>query len=255
MINPVRDKFYTAKKLSSWRLAITKISSVVVLFAFILSKLGSEHLEQIQLIVDWLGFLTIVVVAVLSLAGSFVHMGAEDDRRKMAIDNAFDKQFGENKSTDYYTNDGINDGVERLFANYFESCFFTNKIALSMLKKLSVKSILLLLPFIAAILLRDNQLLFLLADLAIVSLILSRWIRTAILVKKTKSILERFRGFYCSKKNMDSKTKKGSELLMILDYEAAVTWAHVLLSEKVYEKERDNLGKQWDEMKLQYQIS
>lgn len=53
---------------------------------------------------------------------------------------------------------------------------------------------------------------------------------------------------------MDSKTKKGSELLMILYYEAAVTWAHVLLSEKVYEKERDNLDKQWDEMQLQYQI-
>ena len=255
MINPVRNKFLTAKKLNSWRVAITEISSVVVLVAFILSKMGSGHVEQIQFIVDWLGFLTILAVAVLSLVCSFVHMGAEDDRRKMAIDNAFDKQFGENKSTDYYTNDRVNDGIERLSANYFESCLFTNRIALSMLKKLSVESILLLLPFIAAILLRDNQLLFLLADLAIVSLILSRWIRTAILVKKTKSILERFRGYYCSRKNMDSKTKKGSEFLMILDYEAAISWAHVLLSEKVYEKERDDLGKQWDEMKLQYQIN
>ncbi len=255
MINPVRDKFMTAKKVNSWRVAITEISSVVVLVAFILSKLGSKHMGQIQFIVDWLGFLTILAVAVLSLVCSFVHMGAEDDRRKMAIDNAFDKQFGENKSNDYYTNDRVNDGIERLSANYFESCFFTNRIALSMLKKLSVKSILLLIPFIAAILLRDNQLLFLLADLAIVSLILSRWIRTTILVKKTKSILDRFRCYYCSRKNMDSKTRKGSELLMILDYEAAISWAHVLLSENVYEKERDDLGKQWDKMKLQYHIN
>lgn len=255
MINPVRNNFLTAKKLNSWRVAITEISSVVVLVAFILSKLGSGHVEQIQFIVDWLGFLAILAVAVLSLVCSFVHMGAEDDRRKMAIDNAFGKQFGEDKSTDYYTNDRVNDGIERLSANYFESCFFTNRIALSMLKKLSVESILLLLPFIAAILLRDNQLLFLLTDLAIVSLILSRWIRTAILVKKTKSILERFRSYYCSRKNMDSKTKKGSEFLMILDYEAAISWAHVLLSERVYEKERDDLGKQWDKMKLQYHIN
>ena len=42
---------------------------------------------------------------------------------------------------------------------------------------------------------------------------------------------------------------------MILDYEAAISWAHVLLSENVYEKERDDLGKQWDKMKLQYHIN
>ena len=254
MINPVRDKFSTAKKLNSWRVMITAVSSLVILVAFILSKLDFEHIEQIQFIVDSLGFLTVLAVAVLSLFCFFVHMGAEDVRRKMAIDNAFEKQFGEELSTDYYTNDGVNTGIERLSANYFESCFFTNRIASSMLKDLRIKSILLLIPFIAAIFLRDNQLLFLLADLAIVSLILSKWIRTAILANKTKALLERFRSFYCSKKNMDSNTKKGSMLLMILDYEAAVSWSRVLLSEKVYEKEQDNLGKQWDEMKREYQI-
>lgn len=254
MINPVRDKFSTAKKLNSWRCAITAVSSIVILAAFILSKLGFEHIEHFQFIVDSLGFLTILAVAVLSLCCSLVHIGAEDVRRKMAIDNAYAKQFGEKPSTEYYTNDSVNNGIERLSANYFESCFFTNRIASSMLKKLRLKSILLLIPFIAAIFLRDNQLLFLLADLTIVSLILSKWIRTAILVNKTKALLERFRVFYCSKKNMDSNTKKGSELLMILDYEAAVSWSRVLLSEKVYEKERENLGEQWDEMKREYHI-
>lgn len=254
MINPVRDIFSTAKKLNSWRVMITAISSLVILVAFILSKLGFEHIEQIQFIVDSLGFLTIIAVAVFSLFCFLVHMGAEDVRRKMAIDNAFEKQFGEKPSTDYYTNDSVKNGIDRLSANYFESCFFTDRIASSMLKKLRIKSILLLIPFIAAIFLRDNQLLFLLADLTIVSLIISKWIRTSILVNKTKALLERFRVFYCSKKNMDSNTKKGSELLMILDYEAAISWLHILLDENVYENKRESLGKQWEELQRSYHI-
>ncbi len=172
----------------------------------------------------------------------------------MAIDNAYDKRFCEEKSLEYYTNDSVKIGIERLTVNYFESCLYTNYIAKKMVKPLSIKSILLITPFFLAIFLRDNQFLVLLANLAIVPVIISEWVRTVALVKKTTSLLEQFRLLYDSKQHLDSNSKNSAMLLLILDYEASISWSHILLCEKIYERERGYIGKRWEEIKHSYNI-
>lgn len=254
MNNPIHDKYIVAKKLDAWNYRVIVFSSAVVLVAFILSKLNIEYSNRIQLFIDCLGFGSILIVAILSFYETRIHLDAEENRRKMAIDNAFEQQFCSNQSEDYYTNDSSKNGIERLSANYYESCFFTYHIASDMLKKLRLKSIHLLTPFLLAIFLRDNYLLFLLANLTVVSVIISDWIRIAVLVSKTKSLLERFCSFYGSRKGMNSASRNGIMTLLILDYEAAVSWSHILLCEKVYEKTKENLGQQWDDIKKTYGI-
>ncbi|MGI6313130.1 MAG: hypothetical protein ACOXZI_02190 [Candidatus Cryptobacteroides sp.] len=256
MINPLRKKYIKVKKLNAWRYRVIIASSAIVLAAFFFSKIEMEWANTLTQCVDVLGSVSIITAAILSLFCSCYHIEAEDDRRKMVIDNAFDTKFGEEKSFEYYTNDELKKGIDRLSANYFESCFYTNHIAKSMVKGLRWKAVLLLIPFLCAIFFRDTNLFILLTNIAIVSLVVSNWVRVEILASKTKSIFEQYRTIYDNiLKKLDKSAKEGKMTQLILDYEAAISWSHILLDENIYKKHQKELSCEWEVLKQSYKLS
>lgn len=247
MINPIREKYQRAKSLNAWAGWITIASSILELLAFILSKADYTVLYNIS------GG-AIIFVALFSAICDRAHLESESERRKMMIDNAYEKSFACNSSVEYYSNDDATKGLQRLANNTFESCFFTNAIANRMLKRIRIKTVLLLLPFLASIFIRELNFFILMCNLGIVAMILSEWLRLEVLEHRTKNILQSFRAHYSTRSKKDKTSNDSILQMLILDYEAALSWSHILLSEKIYERENASLSKKWAEMKAMYNI-
>lgn len=254
MINPIREKYQCAKSLNAWAGRITIASSILELLAFILSKLDYSSFSCAITGLDCMCGTTIIFIALLSASCTIVHLGSESERRKMAIDNAYEKSFACGKSVKYYNNDDTKKGLQRLAYNTFESCFFTNAIANIMLKRTRIKAWLLILPFLAAIFMRELNFFMQMCSLGIVTMILSEWLRLEILGYRTRNILQNFRTHYSTKSKKDKTSNNSILQMMVLDYETALSWSHILLSENIYERDNASLSKKWEEIKSIYNI-
>lgn len=255
IINPLQNKYLTPKRLEKCGTGLIISSSIIAFLGYILTQSKCGCVPSIQGCLDSVQCILSFFVILFSGLCSYFHIVSEDERKRVAVDNAYNMHYGESESVDYYTNDNVKQGLERLSTNMFESCFFTNKIAGVMLTHSLAKSLLLLIPFVITIFLADSKMIVLLANLAIVSLILADCAKLIALFLRTKSILTRYRAFYCSRKSMNQHARNSQMQLLILEYESALSWSHVLLDEGVYTKLNNKLSKEWEEIKKQYGIS
>lgn len=255
MINPLQNKYLTPKKLEKCVTRLIIFSSIIAVLGYILTQSKCGCVPFIQGCLDLVQCILSFFVILFSGLCSYFHIVSEDERKRVAVDNAYNMHYGESESVDYYTNDNVKQGLERLSTNMFESCFFTNKIAGVMLTHSLPKSLLLLILFVITIFLADSKMIVLLSNLAIVSLILADCAKLIALFLRTKSILTRFRAFYCSRKSMNQHARNSQMQLLILEYESALSWSHVLLDEGVYNKLNAKLSKEWEDMKILYGIT
>lgn len=255
MINPLQKKYLTPKTLDKWVTCLITCSSTIALISYILSRISSLYALSNHEWIDFIQFIISFFVIILSALCSYFHIVSEDERKRVAVDNAYNMNYGESESVDYYTNENVKRGLERFSINIFESCFFTNKIAGVMLAHLLAKSLLLLIPFAIAIFLADSKMIVLIANLAIVSLILADCVKVIVLFLRTKEILTRFRTFYGSRKSMNQYARNSQMLLLIIEYESALSWSHILLDEDVYNKLNTKLSKEWEDMKILYDVT
>lgn len=254
MINPIREKYKCAKFLDAVAGWITVAASFLELVAFVLSKVNHTAFSCVIPVLYYFSGGAIIFVALFSAICARIHLESESERRKMAIDNAYEKSFACNRSIEYYNNDEAKKGLQRLAGNMFESCFFTNAIAHRMLTWARIKVGLFTLPFLFTTFLHELNLFMLMCNLGIVALILSEWARLEVLEHRTNNILQRFRTHYSTANKKDKISNDSILQMMVLDYEAALSWSHILLSENIYERDNASLFKKWEEIKSIYNI-
>lgn len=251
MNNPVQYNFQNAKRLDSASKWSAVAASVLSLLLLILEKsCSNSFVTTIDVLVCIIG----IAAGGCSLACSYCTLLADTKRRIMNIDNAFDLKYGEERSVEYYTNDKIKRGLDRFSINCFESCFFTYHLSREMLNKERMKCGIIFTICMLSLFLGDRDIALIIGNISILGTIVSFWIRLEVLCCRSKNILANYRELY-DYKRVSREVKESKMLLLSHEYESLISWSGVLIDEVIYNALNSKLSQQWDELKIEYELS
>lgn len=178
-------------------------------------------------------------------------------RRIDFLDNSFGTKFLGKDSQYYFDNDSVSHGPYKMMVNCFENCFFTLNIGKAMTLLLSIKSILFMTFFIAAayVGIINNSVGLPILQIFLSSLFLTELIHHINFIVKLGNLLEKFKEIFGELK--DNSTRKNdlvNPIRLLLDYESTLAYNKSGLSDKVYERLREKLTIEWEELKKYYAI-
>lgn len=249
MINPLQQQYDKAKKADAMILYLTIVASIAAIASYGLSRSSCQ--ADIN-IFDIISCLIMMVIALISFYCDCVHRKAEEQRRKTNVDNAYLTGYADQQSDSYYSNDSQKCGLAKLSINHFESCFFSYHIASEMVKRVRIWTLIVIFVLAIFTFINNKEWYVCICNLGIIAFILSDWIRLEVLVCRTSDILSRYRTHYSTKQKSDAPSRDSERILLALDYEAAVSWSHVLLSEEIYRKNNERLSLEWQDIKDNY---
>ena len=244
--SPQTNYFETSQKIS-------KIYDILYWIIFVLSILITVF--KINGIIDYIGVLSIVLLAILEGVAQDFKLRAEKVRRKDFIDNSFGTSFVHDSSDEYYDNDEIEFGMKKTVVNLFENSFFSFNVSNAMFKKCLPINLVL---FIGIILLSvygfsRNQF-----AIPILQLFLSRYflldiINTYRFRNQVENIFDELKVIcneFCKDRKLSASEIKF--LKTIIEYEVLIAESNIRLDSKIFNQMNQQLTNEWKNMKGKY---
>jgi hypothetical protein len=209
-------------------------------------------------VLSFLNYLLIISYYVVDIVAEiFIYPAAARLRRLGLIDNALGAKFLGKELVGYFTNDPIAPGPYKLAVNCFENCFFTYNIAKATTPFIVAKNAILAGAFLTVAYFGITNSLVGLPILQILlsSLFITELIHHLNFIAKLRGLLDRFKSLFTERK----KVARGigilpDAILLLLEYETTLAYNKSPLSDRAYFKLRDQLGKEWEELKAYYAI-
>ncbi len=213
---------------------------------------------------DWfiwlLGLINIIAIIVFFILEFIVEYvlkpDAENKRRNDFIDNSFNSKFEPNSSVEYYDNDELQYWFYKAATNLFENTFFTY----SLTKLQTPKKIILTSLVFICLLVVVRYWLQKIALLPLLQILFSAnvlwWLcKHLLLVNKLWVIYEDWRSvFQTIDSTLSEKKYRPSVMRNRLRYETLITKISVSTSNKLFNKYNGKLTKEWQAIKLYYNI-
>lgn len=251
---PYKYNFDNAKKIDKWSIYLLWLSTIFIVLAFILPKINAIYIKYSDLL-NIINCFFIIGYTVLAFFAEFILYNANILKRRDFIDNACNSNFSENNSSNYFTNDNIGFGIEKLGVNSFENVLFSYNISKAMLPKLWVINIFFAILFIILAVLGFNNAVILIIQLTLPFLLIFKAIKLSLFVNRISRVYDDYRNlFSILKYTPNIKDKTAIILKNVLDYETTLSWANVLLSNKLYDKMNRELSAKWEKIKVEYKI-
>lgn len=203
-------------------------------------------------------FLLIIGYYILSTyTETFLYPATARKRRKGFIDNSLGSKFLNQNVNGYYTNDYLTYGPYKMIVNCCENCYFTLNIAKKMVRSILMKNILFGLGFLIVAYwgIRDNLFAIPMVQILLSSLFMTELVHHINFITKLEQLYERFIETICTIKNMDEKQILQEAVLLFLDYETTLAYNKAPLSDAIYEELNEKLSKEWEDIKVRYDIS
>lgn len=142
-----------------------------------------------------------------------------------------------------------------MIINCGENCFFTMNIAKSMLPQILTKNIICTMLFLlfAYLGIKDNLVAIPVLQILLSSLFLTELVHHVNFITKLNQLFERFKEDFSKKTNNEEVLQRA--VLFFLDYETILAYNKAPLSDSVYKKLNKKLSKEWEEIKLRYEIN
>lgn len=251
---PFKNSFDKAKRLDAWSNRLIWISAFLFLIVFV-GKLFSLNSTIIQWI-ERVNCIVIFIYIVLEFVTDCIHSSAETHRRCDLVDNAFGCKLAESRSEGYYTNDELKNGLYKIGINSFESCFFSYKIASKAQCMLWLKSALFAILFIICAVIGYDKGIVIIIQSSLPIFVISQAIKHQRFVSRLKKIYENYRSVFDTLRNKKSISQNDYAKITkeVLEYEGTISWANILLDEKIYNEMNEALSKEWKLIKQEYKI-
>jgi len=251
---PFRNKFDNAKLYDKYANYVLWFSTLLIIFAFLL-KIIWPDLSYVSNIINKVNCLFIVAYAVLNFITDYIFYKASYHKRLDFIDNSFDTSYSEENSSEYYSNDDIENGIYKLAVNSFENSLFTYNISKKMLIRIWIKNSLIALVFLILAVFGYENAFVLLLQLTLPILLISKAIKLTLFVNRVNNVYENYRKLFQNLKNNSENELANPEILInVIEYEATLSWGSILLDSEIYDSINDELSKVWEEIKIKYEI-
>lgn len=206
---------------------------------------------------DILNYISIILYAILYIVVEIIMQPmAASSRRKGFIDNSLGSHFLDKPVTNYYDNDAINFGPYKILVNCFENCFFTYSLVKATLLK---KVLFSFLPFILFLLFafygaRNYRIAMPFLQLFLSTSFLIEGVYHIVFYFRLSSLYERFKVSFL-RTRVTKKEIIQDAFFMVLEYESTLAYNKSEISDAVYKRMNLQLTKEWDDMKVQYNIN
>ena len=177
-------------------------------------------------------------------------------RRKGFIDNSLGSHFLNKPVTNYYDNDTIDLGPYKMLVNCFENCFFTYRLVKATLLKKVLFSVLLFLffCFFAFYGVRNYRFAMPFLQLFLSTSFLIEVVYHIVFYFRLLSLYERFRDSF-SRTRVTKNEIIQDAFFMVLEYETTLAYNKSEISDAVYKRMKLQLTKEWEDMKVLYNIN
>lgn len=248
------------KTLKSWR----KVETIFLWSTFIcsiLSTLFQIHKNECCIInclsslINFINYISIIGYGLLYIIVEIIMQPMiAKERRKGFIDNSLGTNLLGKPVINYYDNDSLDLGMYKLLVNCFENCHFTYHIIRKMMMFVIFKnlSLCILLIVFAYWGIKSNILSIPILQLFISSLFLFELAYHISFYIKLKHLYEQFQSIF--NKRLTKKESENQAVYMVLEYETALAYNKSPNSDSVYQKMREQLTDEWNELKKTYNI-
>ena len=249
--NPQNSCYEKAKKCS-WALDILGVVSIVM--SLVQSKYQTISPRYFLIISGVL----LIVVAIIENFQKKYYNEAHVIKEKVLLDNSFNAKKIPNYNSDlYFNNSKIKESVVKLLANLHENTLYTSKIVGKMVIKYYIISFLAcLILFIKFSYSGMDDYTSILLGFVLSGSFFKRALSIGELKKVSDNIYEEI-NVICS--NFEKGNNKKQILLreifeLLLKYENTLYESKVILNSKIFNKYNDEIGKEWENIKLTYKI-
>lgn len=202
-------------------------------------------------------YISIILYAILYIIVEIIMQPmAASSRRKGLIDNSLGSHFLDKPVTNYYDNDTIVFGPYKILVNCFENCFFTYRLVKATLLKKVLFSFLLFLLFcfFAFYGVRNYRISMPFLQLFLSTSFLIEVVYHIVFYFRLLSLYERFRDSF-SRTRVTKNEIIQDAFFMVLEYETTLAYNKSEISDAVYKRMKPQLTKEWDDMKVLYNIN
>ncbi len=249
--NPQNSCYEKAKKCS-WALDILGVVSIVI---SLIQPIYQTVSPRIFLIISGL---VLIVVAIIENFQKKYYNEAHIIREKVLLDNSFNAKKIPNYNSDlYFNNSKIKESEVKLLANLHENTLYTSKIVGKMVIKYYIISFLAcLILFIKFSYSGMDDYTSILLGFVLSGSFFKRALSIGELKKVSDNIYEEI-NVICS--NFEKGNNKKQILLreifeLLLRYENTLYESKVILNSIIFKKYNDEIGKEWENIKLTYKI-
>ena len=212
---PFKNTFESAKTYAKYADWILYLSTGLIIIAFLLKKIY-PNLANISSLINKINCLFILSYAVLDFITNYIFYKASYNKRLDFIDNSFNTSYSEENSSEYYSNDDIENGFYKLAVNSFENSLFTYNISKKMLKNIWIKNSLIALIFLTSAIFGFDNIFVLLLQLTLPILLLSKALKLTIFVNRVNKVYENYRKLFQNIKNNGGVEMANPEILIKL---------------------------------------
>lgn len=255
-IVPQKKDFEKAIEYDKYRNFCKRMITVASIIAAVYGVSPAQN-STVEIIVS----VGLMVVSLLSIYFSSrfneTFRRAEKTRRDGFIDNTFDTRLADVSSAGYYDTDNVEHGIKKLMSNLHESCLYTCKIAEKMFAR-TEKSLLLwfcLILILAVVNLWGTLFVIAVIDVFLSMEVLEDYIELKRLFTETETVQQECKKIAenaASKEWREDNILIGEILQVYLQYEAALSYASIILDADIYNELNPTISQEWNDMRERY---
>jgi hypothetical protein len=250
------DRVHLIGVRKNWLLWISSFLTVVF---SVNNKYGYTELhKELQDYVDWLiAVNSLLVVGYLVAEGraNYIFTKAEKRRRLQYLDNSFSTNFADAQAQNYFSQDNLTPGFNKLAANCFENTFHTFSVLKLMQWSIYRNASIVCIIFFFTAFIGEKGAARTLIEAVLPIVVLQEAVRTAIFITRLETLLESFRSLFSSIRSNGFHNKEPEAMKHVIDYETTLAWASMPTDSDVFLPNRQRLAQEWNVIKTTFQIS
>ncbi|MCC9062837.1 hypothetical protein [Flavobacterium piscisymbiosum] len=235
-------------KTSIFSSSILVVSIIISVFLLVLEffKFSVEGIKEFFNCA--LAFLSVIYFVIDSIQ-SYVFHKAESIRSLDFIDNSLDSSFSEENSKDYFSNEEVKVGINKLGINNFENVFFTKCITSKMLPKEYIKLSIVFVVFLFVCIFSNKEIITLVFQSALPFTIILQTFKLYKLNSNVKSVFNNYKLIF---KSVNEEKIVQNIVNNIIIYEKNLSWAGISLDSKIFKKMNTQLSSEWEKIKQKH---
>lgn len=255
---PVKSDYDQVEVVSTWKNWVIIVSTVMTLALTLDEKYQLSALHKVlhDYITVVVAFNVMLIVAYVGLDfwENRLFLYAERKRTLQYIDNSFDTNFGGKKLEGYFTQEKLDHGFYKFSVNCYENTFHSYNIVKEMQGWVYGRAALVFLVFVFSAAVGEKSIVRYLSEAVLPLALVQSAIKLAFLMFRLNSLQETFAAFFTSIRDGGFERREPEAVKNIITYETTLAWASTPLSSKIFNKRKDELARQWEELKEQLHI-